>query len=497
MIEEKLRLLYSWIESWHQADGYGGFLHHAIHGTVNWYHAKLVPSYTYEPLMNGFLNLYASTGNRCWLEKAEHCAKDLIAILDEASQFKYSGFEFAPKGGSIVHTVNPLFAILKLYEITGEKHYLTVVKKVLESVVCIYWKGKNLSGPFNMTLIVAAAFAEYGRISGDWRLHNLYGKECFDLAKRNKVGIEGGPAEGLYYRNEDNHSIIFPWYNTVKAIAMLRYGRAIKEQYWIDEGISLLKVLKSLLMDDYTYPHSFQKQDDVYIKYDDVRLVAPTTLAITWMYQEGIISKDTFENAANNIMSTQQNIGFVPSNYGYDWRSIIGVTAWNCFVFEMLTTKYRLCDDSTILLPDYKNSCGNVSVCETEDTLVIEYLSQPFISIEKRTGKITHLKIIGKNDFIIDTSFMKNHPHIIKYNAQRHYAVSYIDECGHGVWLEPNDGDLRIWSPYNYMVIDENYRICDSGHQRYDKLAPLLYKLLKPIVYSKPLINIVVKVLHR
>lgn len=497
MMEEKLKLLYSWIESWHQVDGYGGFLHHAIHGTVNWYHAKLVPSYTYEPLMNGFINLYESTGNKCWLIKAEKCADELIAILDAANQFKYSGFEFAPKGGSVVHTVNPLFALLKLYEITNKRAYLDVVRKVLESVVCIYWNGHNLSGPFNMTLIVAAAFAEYGRISGNWKLHELYGKECFELVKRHKVGEEGGLAKGLYYRNEGDHSIIFPWYNTVKAIAMLRYGKATNDLYWINEGKTLLKTLSNMLSDDYTYLHSFQRKGNEYVKVDDVMLVAPTSLAITWMIRENILSKDKATNAINAIMKRQQCNGFVLSNVGYDWRSLVGVTAWNCFVFEMLTTTYSLHDEITVPLPVYHNSYGYVLIDETEDVLTIAYLGKPIVSINKKDGSIAHYELSGKVDFEIDRSLMCTRPHIVRYNAQRHYAVSYIDNFGRGIWLESNVGSLKAWSPFNYLDVDGSSKLQNRGKQKYDKWASLLYHVLCPIVYKKAMLNVVMNILHR
>ena len=496
-MEEKLRLLYSWIESWHQDDGYGGFLHHAIHGTVNWYHTKLVPSYTYEPLMNGFINLYNSTENKIWLDKAEHCAFDLMQILDDANQFKYSGFEFAPKGGSIVHTVNPLFSFMKLYEITGKKLYLNVVKNVLESVVCIYWKGYNLSGPFNMTLIVAAAFAEYGRITGDWRLHDKYGKECFELAKRHKVGIEGGEAEGLYYRNEDNHSIIFPWYNTVKAIAMLRYGRAIGDNYWENEGLKLLETLHGVLLEDYTFPHSFQNKNGEYVKYDDVRLIAPVALAITWMRQEGVINECESYEAMSYIMNTQQVNGFIPANYGYDWRSYVGVTAWNCFVFEMLTTKYQLCDDSLVQIPEYMHDIGDVLICENLKSFSLSFRGEKIYEVDKKTGAIIRNTISGIPDFSLKKDCLQYLPYVVRINAQRHYAVSFIDDNGNGVWLETNEGDLAVWSPYSNLTISHDYSIYNKGVQKYDKFGSILYCILKPFVYNKICVNLAMKILHR
>ena len=253
---DMFKRLYRYIESWHQPNGYGGYLHHAIHCTVNWSHAQLVPSYTYEPLMNGFITLYNKTDDIEWLKKAEDAAEHLIQIIDCAGQFSYSGFEFAPKGGSIVHTVNPLFAFMKLYELTGDKKYIDVVKSVLKSVVTVFWRGHNFAGPFNMTIIVAACISEYCKVTGDWTLHENYGEPAMSLIKDHQVGAEGGQACGLYYRNEDNHSIIFPWYNTVKATAMLRYGEALEDEEWIQKGRDLLIKLKSLVVDDCMLPHS-------------------------------------------------------------------------------------------------------------------------------------------------------------------------------------------------------------------------------------------------
>lgn len=494
-MEDKLKLLYSWLESWHQPNGYGGFLHHAIHGTVNWCHVQLVPSYTYEPLMNGFINLYNSTGNRKWLAKAEDCAQDLINILDDAHQFKYSGFEFAPKGGSIVHTINPLFSFLKLYEITLNTKYLSVVKEVLESVICIYWKGHNLAGPFNMTLIAASAFAEYGRVSGDWRLCNKYGKPCFEIVRNHKVGPEGGKAEGLYYRSENDHSIIFPWYNTVKAIAMLRYGRAINDDYWINEGKNLLKKLKTIIRSDYSYPHSFQVIGGKFVELSDICLVAPVALAFTWMSQEKIMSEKETLDAINNIMSKQTNIGFIPANNGYGWRSGLGVTAWNCFVFELLTTKYHLKDNLCMPLSDYAFSYDTIDIRENNDSLIIEKDGSVIVEIEKRKGLIS-LKGIDKVNFRIPNFEKDFNPHIVKKMHQRHIAIAYVDYKGDGCWMDECEGTLDIWSPTHYLKLLDDFKVLSNGKQRYSVLAPMLYKLLKPIVYSR-LLPVMTKIIHR
>lgn len=476
-------LLYNWIESWHQKDGYGGFLHHAIHGTVNWEYAGLVPSYTYEPLMNGFINLYEKTGNKLWLDKAENAAHELIAIIDRAGQFKYSGFEFAPKAGSIVHTINPLFAFMRLYKITRNDEYILVCKKVLESVTAVFWRGDNFAGPFNMTLMVAAAIAEYGKVTGDWRLQELYGYKCFELVRSHKVGPEGGLVEGLYYRNENKHDIVFPWYNTVKAQAMIRYGKAVNQSEWIEEGIRLLNRIKLLFRDDYALPHSFQPDESgVFVKVETPVLIAPAAYTVSVMQQHGIMTQNEVNNAISYIVEKQASIGFIPPNEGYDWRSLIGVTAWNCFVFELLSQNMVIEPELSIGLGKYVAEYGNISVYEDDKEFRIKYNENEIVTVQKKTGCIDR-KALSYSDFYVKESYVKEAIHLVKLNKQRHYTVSYIDNGGKAIWLEEHEGKQYAWSPYSVFEVSEDGKITYKGKQKYDKFSIILSKVIRPVLY--------------
>lgn len=484
--------LYSWISSWKQKDGYGGFLHHAIHGTVNWEHAKLVPSYTYEPLINSFINIYEKTGNSEWLDKAIEAAEDLIGIIDRVGQFKYSGFEFAPKGGSIVHTINPLFALMKLYKITKIKKYIKVVKHVLESVVSVFWRGNNYAGPFNMTLMTSAAIAEYCKISGNWKLNELYGCKSFEIIKNHRVGKEGGAVEGLYYRNSNDHSIIFPWYNSVKASAMIRYGNATENSYWIEEGIHLLKIIKTLFSTDYLLPHSYQPdKNGVFHRVESPVLVAPVAYTISLMQQNDVMSEQEVKYAIKCIMKRQTSIGFIPANIGYDWRSKVGVTAWNCFVMELLSQNYLLSNIEPISLLDYEASYEKVKIKEDATELKFFYCEDLFVKIIKKTGQIIHYKISDPM-FILPYEFVGKAVHVVRINRQRHYAVSYIDMEGRGIWLENYSGMNYTWSPY-YLFKYKNNQLMLAGRQKYNKFSLLLYIIIRPILYRFFVVNIITK----
>lgn len=482
--------------SWRQPEGYGGFLHHAIHGTVNWEYARLVPSYTYEPLINSFINLYEKSHNNAWLEKAEEAVRDLSNIVDRTGQFKYSGFEFAPKSGSIVHTVNPLFSILRLYKINNDERLLALCKKVLESVTAVFWRGDTFAGPFNMTLMVAAAMAEYGMLSNDWRLNDYYGKKVFDQVKNHKVGEEGGEAQGLYYRNSNDHSIIFPWYNTVKAQAMCRYGKATGEIEWYKEGISLLKRIKTLFKDDYTLPHSFQFDNNGnVVAINTPILVAPSAYVISVMQQYHILESEEINKAIDCLLQKQTSIGFIPSNEGYDWRSKIGVTAWNCFVMELMSQNYVLNNPETIKICKYREVSENIVIEENTVELRIYFKNNPIVIIDKVKGTIKKLHINDVSNFKVEHKYVNEAIHIVKKNAQRHYAVSYIDSDGSGIWLENYDGECYAWSPYVVFDIKEKGKIVYKGKQKYDKYSLVLSKLMRPVIYKPYLLDKILRIL--
>ena len=485
----EFKKLYCWICSWKQPTGYGGYLHHAIHGTVNWVHSQLVPSYTYEPLMNGFLNLYVNTSNPVWLIKAEQAANDLFAILDPTYQFKYSGFEFAPKSGSIVHTTNPLFAFMKLYQITHKQKYIDICRKVLESIVCTYWRGDHFSGPFNMTLTVSAAMAEYGALTRDWRLHNLYGKRTFQLIKQHQC-IDG-IASGLYYRNINDHSIIFPWYNSVKANAMIRYGKALGDIYWIEEGTNLLKTVKNFFLPDYSLIHSIQNGETLSAPF----LIAPAAFCLSLMQQNQLLTCEELTKAVAALCTKQTSIGFFPSNSGYDWRSRIGVTAWNAFVFEFFSQNYILNDDNISPVGEYHFNENAISGYEDETFFELSLLGQPFFHINKKNGQIVRLPL-GTWNFSVPPEYMAKAPHLVKYNMQRHFAVSYIDPNGKGIWLENYGGNTSVWSPYGIFHIDASNHMQYKGSQRYDKFSKIIYSVLHPIVYVPATCNFITKLLN-
>ena len=229
------------------------------------------------------------------------------------------------------------------------------------------------------------------------------------------------------------------------------------------------------------------------------------------MYNRPSIYKDYKRDGMHDMICTMQSqffirdVNSVPTlfmvhtmrsndvRYGF----ICSDLAWNCFVFEMLTTKYQLCDDSLVQIPEYMHDIGDVLICENLKSFSLSFRGEKIYEVDKKTGSIIRNTISGIPDFSLKKDCLQYLPYVVRINAQRHYAVSFIDDNGNGVWLETNEGDLAVWSPYSNLTISHDYSIYNKGVQKYDKFGSILYCILKPFVYNKICVNLAMKILHR
>jgi hypothetical protein len=102
----------AWFDTMRGPDGYGGPVSHWWQQCFMYTGAGL--DWRYEGIIIGYLNLWRSTGQREWLEKAIRAGRDIVAGQNHDGSFSYSGFEMNPGRNGTPHEAACDLALLML-----------------------------------------------------------------------------------------------------------------------------------------------------------------------------------------------------------------------------------------------------------------------------------------------------------------------------------------------------------------------------------------------
>ncbi|MCK4726548.1 MAG: hypothetical protein KAT29_12125, partial [Anaerolineales bacterium] len=91
----------SWFDSMRLPGGYGGPVAHWWDDCLTYQGPGL--DWRYEGIIIGYLNLWESTGNMCWLSKARRAGDDLLSGQLPSGNFRNSKFELNPGTGGTPH----------------------------------------------------------------------------------------------------------------------------------------------------------------------------------------------------------------------------------------------------------------------------------------------------------------------------------------------------------------------------------------------------------
>ncbi len=118
IIRETVEGIDSWLESMRKVGGYSG-------PVVHWWDDSLAYQgpgldWRYEGIIIGYINLWVSTGDICWLLKAQRAGDDLLAGQLPSHNFRNSRFELNPGTGGTPHEAACDLALLRLAGVLRE-----------------------------------------------------------------------------------------------------------------------------------------------------------------------------------------------------------------------------------------------------------------------------------------------------------------------------------------------------------------------------------------
>lgn len=486
--------LWTWMNSWKQEEGYGGIIHHCIHGTMNLSWAKPTPSWTYTPISYGFADLYERTGEERWLKELEDAKSYLLGLQDTKGLLNHSSLEFTPESPGIIHNAYSALALLRIYEITKDKKILDAVKKILRSLIIFSWNGSYFSGTVNQDLTIAAAIAKYSSLSGDKRLFRFV-LPVVEWAKGMKGDeksklLKGALIRGIF-NNEDSYAN--PWYNSVMAECFLEIYKAIGNEEYLEEAKQRLDFTFSKYVKNKGLMHSVQKINGKWVLSDNIKLVLPLFLSLTVAEKMNEVSNFKYPKEIEGfLLKNQLKSGYFRNTVGYGIRDFIGTMPWDAYAFEFFARKNK---PKLVRFEDSSYKVGDEQFKENKDRAVLD--SKKYrVEWDKKTGKIDKKIIKSEGKLILDKKIHNFNPEMLNlYQVKPFFNLSFgfCDKDMNLVFPSAyKDTKLKLFyasRKLDYKVENSNIYINGFKNKPYHtKKALVYYKLANlffPVVASK------------
>jgi uncharacterized protein YyaL (SSP411 family) len=226
-IAQAVLRLDAWLDSMRGPDGYGGPVAHWWQNCLQFTGAGI--DWRYEGIITGYLNLYTTTQNRHWLEKACRAGDDIVRAQQPDGTYRNSCFELNPYPGGTPHEAACDLALLRLAEVLQQMHdlrwqtYLAVAARNLQQrYIAQMWDHSlqlfcDMPGVPSFVPNKAATLAEslmlLARLTYDEQLVQRYVLPTLDAVLRHQV--RGGILDGAIYQNSFGQRPVvkfFPYY---------------------------------------------------------------------------------------------------------------------------------------------------------------------------------------------------------------------------------------------------------------------------------------------
>jgi hypothetical protein len=219
----------AWLDSMRGPEGYSG-------PVVHWWQDCMgfggpAMDWRYEGIILGYLNLYKSSGNSIWLNKAKRAGQDLVRAQLPSGNYPRSSFEANPKSGGTPHEAACDLALLLLagelarqrdaswtdYCKTAERNLSGYIIKVLwDDFSRYFWNSPNdpTFVPNKVATIVSAILASV-TLTGDWRPHDRFIALSLDKIVSCQISSRGHPLAGAIdqaWTGEGGSGRYFPFY---------------------------------------------------------------------------------------------------------------------------------------------------------------------------------------------------------------------------------------------------------------------------------------------
>jgi hypothetical protein len=158
-VPRAIGLLDGWLDSMRAPDGYAGPVSH-------WWDSCLVYTgamfdWRYEGIVCGYLNLYRTTRDKHWRDKARRAADDLMAGQLPDGHFRNSSFEHGPKSGGTPHESAADIALLEMAKALKEdldpawENYFHAAELNIQVLIAALWTGRGFADQPEMAVLVA------------------------------------------------------------------------------------------------------------------------------------------------------------------------------------------------------------------------------------------------------------------------------------------------------------------------------------------------------
>lgn len=223
--------LEAWLETMRGPRGYTGPVAHWWDSCLLYCGGAL--DWRYEGILCGYLNLFRSTQEPHWLEKAQRAGDDLVNGQLPDGHYWNSSFEHNPKPGGTPHEAAADIGLLELSLVLRERHdprwrrYFETAERNLRRLIAILWNGCGFKDQPDNAVLVAnknatmlEAILLYQQLSAEDMMEYIHSAR--DIVLSSQV-VSGWRAGATVHRGTFQRQISFGIYTArcIGAIARL------------------------------------------------------------------------------------------------------------------------------------------------------------------------------------------------------------------------------------------------------------------------------------
>jgi len=360
--------------------GYTGPISH-------WWESSLVycgpmADWRYEGIICGYINLYRSTGQTIWLERAREACDDLVAAQLPSGKFRNSSFQQGPMEGGTPHEAAVDLGLLELAQLLHENgdntwltYFETANRNIQRFLLGELWDGKGFRDqPWNQILVpnknatIGEALILFEQLSG--RDMSTYLEGIADVI----VSAQelGGPRSGAtIHIGTGRHRLSIGLYTARSMCGLLRIYERRPNDLLLEAVNQALNFLQGLFSPEGLYFGRYQDGNLI----ANPRLIAGSGDILRLMIlsrKYGLASDNYVAALVELFIKAQFPSGSFPTGYGFaergkqkeytglpEFRDVLPVVGWCDKVLRALSLLFpRRVDEFETSNQTTELSCG-------------------------------------------------------------------------------------------------------------------------------------------
>jgi hypothetical protein len=324
----------------------------------------------YEGLITAYVNLFASTSNPLWLERAKRAAEDVLAAQLPSGNFRNSSFQQGPIEGGTPHEAAVDVGLLELARLlrrigdpSGQRYIEAAERNIAGYLLGPLWGGRGFQEqPWDATLVPnknatsLEALLLYEELSGRDMLRYIQPALDVILSAQERFGPRAG---ATIHTGTHKHQLAIGIYTARSMCALLRFYRRDPSSTLLNRIAEAMMFLRNLITSQGTFFGYYRNGSLI----ANPRWIAPAgdlLRAAVLADGYGLTPAGMTEALVDLLLRHQYPSGGIPTAYGFaelgsgrpyrgspEFRDVLPVVGWCDKAFRALSLLFPATADTS------------------------------------------------------------------------------------------------------------------------------------------------------